>query len=170
MIAAFDLASVTGVCFGETTPTVATWKLIGEQRPAKLRHLHDLTTLLFKQIRPTLVVYEAPLPLVVMARVGARDETIALLRGAIGVLELLCAVNELPVQALSVQDARESVLGWRTHRGAGKTKDKVIRHVTAFYGITPQNDNEADAFVLWRYAQNLANPRLAAASTPLFRG
>ena len=120
------------------------------------------------------VVYEAPQPMAVMNRIGTADATIAFLRGCVGVLEATCAERGRPVEALSVQDARESVLGWRTNpvrksKMAEKTKAKVFREVQ-FHKVYPKTEDEADAAVLWLYACARLNPRIAIQMTPLFKG
>jgi len=103
-----------------------------------------------------------------MARIGAQEATISFLRGAIGVIELLCEEHGKPVRGINVQDAREGVLGWRTNRTSVKTKQRVIDEVRLF-GCHVENEHEADANIIWRYACASCNPRLAVAMTPLFR-
>ena len=177
MIAAFDLATSTGVCWGTPgqTPQFETWDLrkAGEGRPQRLFLLMSHVRI-FLLLRPTAsVVYEAPQPMAVMSRVGATDQTIGLLRGAVGVLEATCAEYGRPVEAIPVQDARGAVLGWRTSRkpkGKKKsdTKARVFREV-GYHGLCPKTEDEADAAVLWLYACARINPRVALQMTPLFK-
>lgn len=124
------------------------------------------------------VVYEAPMPLgMLVSKPGKRgpimsEANVAFARGSIGVLEMTCAEFGKPVAPVSVQDARQSVLGWRTNRGDTdeSTKARVVREVTKVLRIDAQNDNECDAYIAWAYECNRRNPRLAVMQTPLFRG
>lgn len=180
-ISAFDLATMTGCCAGEMggKPRCWSWDLheAGEGRPRRLGLLMRNLRSFFDATPCDRAVYEAPQTLPVMARLGASDDVIAFLRGSVGVLEATCAERDIPVEALSVQDARGAVLGWRTNKGVGKpraksrqTKDRVLREVRLFHKICAENDNEADAAVTWLYACSRLNPRLAVSLTPLFRG
>ena len=74
----------------------------------------------------------------------------------------------LRVEPVYVQDARQSVLGWRTN-ARGNTKRRVSIEIDRYYDFQAANEHEADAFVIWRYACNRINPRLALAGVPLFR-
>lgn len=187
IILGIDLATVTGLCDGEIgtkVPRCWSWFLrdAGDSRPARLLMLRRFLVKYFETQPCDLVVYEAPMSLGAMSTMGASEETVALLRGAIGVLELTCEEHGKPVESVPVQDARASVLGWRTNRKGsagtlrlknGKvreetTKERVMREVNAL-GIPVDNDNTADAFVVWRWACNSRVPRLAVEQTPLFR-
>lgn len=202
IIAAFDIATITGVCDGPVggKPRPWSWYLrdAGDSRPERLHLFSRFVAKYLEQERCDAVVYEAPMPLGVIGqntkdkhgkpRIMVSEANVALARGLIGVLEMNCAKFEKPVQPASVQDARSSVLGWRTNRGGGgparvqkrdgsardeTVKERVVREV-AMLGIkhadgSALNDNEADAYVLWQFACNLQNPRLAVAQTPLFR-
>ena len=144
----------------------------GEYRPARLALLHRFLLSYFDEYPCDRVVYEAPQPMAVMGRIKTSESVIAFLRGAIGVLEMACWECSKSVEAINVQDARWSVLGWRTNQFKKtriKTKDRVVRDVTQTLKIPADNDNEADAAVLWLHACALLNPRLAVAMTPLFR-
>lgn len=197
VIAAFDLATATGVCDGAVggKPRVFSWYLddAGKGRPARLAMLMGFLERYFASQPCDGVAYEAPMPLGMLnshphkgkknrgfftSTAAAEGDSgfmiseanVAFARGAIGVLEAICAKYGKPVQPVAVQDARESVLGWRTNRDKTiETKKRVIRDVRSF-GIEVDGDNEADGYVVWAYACALQNPRLAAAYTPLFRG
>ena len=179
IIAAFDVATVTGVCDGAVggsgKPRVFSWDLrdAGDGRPQRLLLFARLLRKYFTQEPVDKIVYEAPLSLAAMADIGTSEEVMLFLRGAIGVLEMTCAERAKPVASVAVQDARESVLGWRVNRGGKKkknaTKQRVFDEVTRLHGIAVESDNEADAYVTWAYACARENPRLALAFTPLFR-
>ena len=192
IITAFDLATATGVCdgaVGSGKPRLFTWFLddAGSSRPARLLCLDTFLRSYFESQPCDGVVYEAPMPVGMIGeqkrqRVVLSEANVALARGLIGVLEMNCAKARKPVASFPVQAARVSTLGWRTNRvGSGKiivkrdgtlrdetAKERVVREVKMI-GIDAQNDNEADAYVMWQYACNKQNARLAIASTPLFR-
>lgn len=185
IIAAFDLATETGCCDGPVDGTCRLWSWFlrdgGDTRGGRLHHLAGFLTRYFTACPVDAVVYEAPMQLGAMHRIGAQEATVAFLRGAIGVLEERCFAFHKQVAGITAQDARSSVLGWRLNKkGTGElvkrrdgsvrdegTKERVMAGVR-HYGVNPGNDNEADAFVVWRCACNQQNPRLAVASTPLF--
>lgn len=200
IIAAFDIATATGVCDGPVggRPRHWSWYLrdAGEGRPERLYLFSRFLAKYFEQQPCDAVVYEAPMPVGVIgqnrkdkdgeARIMVSEANVALARGLIGVLEMNCAKFEKPVVSVPVQEARSSVLGWRTNRKNAPpvvkrdgtlrdptTKERVMEGV-ALLGMkhadgAPLNDNEADAAVLWMFACNKQNPRLAIAVTPLFR-
>jgi hypothetical protein len=175
IICAFDLATATGCCDGPVggKPRLWSWYLsdAGPERPRRLHALAEFLNKYFAQEPCDAVVYEAAQTITVMAEIGATDDTVAFLRGAIGVLEERCCAHGKAVQGLGVQDARASVLGWRINnkkRSGIATKKRVLQDVRV-QGIKPETDNEADAWVMWMYACCRNNPRVAIAMTPLFR-
>jgi len=112
------------------------------------------------------------MPLGVMSKIGATEETLLLLRGAIGVLEAAAAKAKIEeIGSFGVQDARQHFLGQRTFpRGKGgrsAAKDYVLIACEQM-GIKVANDNESDAVCGWSYICALKNPRIAHAVTPLF--
>ena len=179
IITAFDLATATGVCDGVVggKPRLWTWFLkdAGDSRGARFHALHGFLTRYFAQEPCDGVVYEAPMPLGVVAGPKKKGMTLSeanvtFARGCIGILEERCHAHGKSVEALSVQDARQSVLGWRINKTNEPTKKRVVREMATLYKIDADNDNETDAAVLWYYAGARANPRLAIAMTPLFSG
>ena len=102
---------------------------------------------------------------------GASEETIALLRGAIGVVES-CAVHHgvQIVEPVSVQDARQALTGKRTFprvKGKSTAKDAIM-DTARMLGVDVATDHESDAFAVWWWAGAKHNPRLAHLSQPLF--
>lgn len=181
IISAFDIATATGVCDGAVggAPRLFSWFLddAGKSRPARLLALRQFLCRYFEKEPCDGVVYEAPMPLGVLSqKPGKRgmvmsEANVSFARGAIGVLEMTCAEYKKPVEAVAVQSARSSVLGWGLNvesRSGINTKARVMRDLKMLK-IPFENDNEADAYVLWQYACNLNNPRLALYQTPLFR-
>jgi hypothetical protein len=171
VIAAFDIATKTGVCWGRpgSKPFVATWNLweAGPFRPARLSHFWSLACEFFEDERPDIVRYEAPMNLAGMGKVGSSEETMLLLRGAIGVLEAAAFRSGIKdIDSFTVFAAREHLTGkarWKSKQG----KSEVMR-VAQMLGVNVSNDNEGDAFAGWSYCCGLANPRIAHLVTPLF--
>ena len=110
--------------------------------------------------------------LAAMGFVGTSEETMLLLRGAIGVVEACAARAGIEDIALfNVQDARKHFVGQRTFpKGKnGKSEAKtMVLNMCHTLGIKVQNDNESDAVAGWSYSCALANPRIAHLVTPLF--
>lgn len=178
LIACFDIATSTGVCVGrpgEKHPLVWTWDLrrAGKSRPYRLLYLATLCVELFEAQQVDIVAYEAPMPLAVMHKIGANEETLLLLRGAIGIVEAEAARAKIEtIKSFSVQDARKHFVGQRTFpkgkNGRSAAKDFVLIMCDTL-GIKVTNDNEADAVAGWSYECALANPRIAHLGTPLFQ-
>lgn len=190
-VLALDIASIVGACDGAvgSKPRLWTWNLFdaGDTRPRRFLALAALLRRYLEQNPCDGVVYEAPLPLSAMHKLDrftrkvtflSNDDAVAFALGAQGVVELVCAEQRKPVKPLPVQPARQAVLGWarnidkvwvRDRMRPLTTKERVLRDVTEILKVPAENDNEADAYVLWAYAAALQNPRLAVAMTPLFR-
>jgi hypothetical protein len=172
-IAAFDLATATGVCHGTVggVPHVWTWFLSDSEggRPVKLAYLRRLLDKYFESTIIDAVYYEAPMPLRAMMERGASEDVIALLRGSIGVLESCAAHAGIQtIEAVSVQRARTALIGRQTRskiKGAGK---EAVQRVAKMMGVAVTDDHQADAYACWFYACAKNNPRLAHISTPLF--
>lgn len=193
IITAFDLATATGVCDGAVggKPRLWTWFLSdsGDGRPERLFCLATFLRKYFKQEPCDAVVYEAPMPLGMLNSHQPRrsaitgeletdkgfmlsEANVAFARGAIGILEATCCEFGKPVESVRVQEARRSVLGWATNsekKTGIKTKKRLVDDVKRL-GVDADNDNECDAYIAWYFACSRLNPRLAVATTPLFRG
>ena len=178
LVAAFDVATSTGVCLGhvgDRTPRVTTWDMreAGPSRARRLLYFSDLCDEFFRHHMIDVLRYEAPMPIAIAAKVGASEETMLLLRGMVGVLEC-CGARAciFDINSFAVQDARKHLTGQRTFaKGApGKSAAKLAVLKTArMLGVDCRNDNESDAFCGWSYTCALLNPRLAHLVTPLFR-
>lgn len=178
IILALDIATACGCADGAVgdAPRIWSWFLRdgGESRPDRFLHLAKLLRRYFQTQPCSAVVYELPMPIGMIAnkkdkRIMMSEANVAFARGAIGVVEMTCAEFGKPVEGVSVMDARQSVLGWRTNRDKSiKTKDRVMRDVRLL-GIKAETDNESDAMVIWQYCCNRLNPKLAIEQTPLFR-
>lgn len=181
-LTAFDLATATGVCDGPVggKPRLFSWYLRdgGDRDGQKFEKLYDFLCRYFTKESCDGVVYEQPLPIgMLTAAAGKKDKRIMVSdanfnfsRALIGVLKLACEKNAKSYEGLSVQDARQAVLGWRINRTKEPTKKRVVREATSLLKLDADNDNEVDAGVLWYYACARANPRAALQMTPLFGG
>jgi hypothetical protein len=181
LIAVFDLATVTGVCWGRagTKPSLAIIDLrpAGTERPRRLARLYEHVYNFCRRYKPDKVRYESPVGIRGMMRIGATEETISMLRGLIGVLEAAAsAAGVEDIGSFDVGDARQHLTGFRTFprvkipgtkRTKGTAKDAVMKACRAL-GIEVIDDNTADATCGFLYCSALANPRLAHLDTPLF--
>jgi hypothetical protein len=170
LVAAFDIATSTGCADGPTNgrPRCWTWSLkrpIG--RPAKLALLRDYTDRYFAENRPDAVFYERGLSLAVAMEIGMSDDTMALLRGAIGVVEASAAKAVIPhIQDVGVQEARRYLLGpGRIPKGEGKA---LVQERCRVLGWEAVNDDESDALAIWAFGCGQMSPAMAAMTTPLF--
>jgi hypothetical protein len=93
----------------------------------------------------------------------------ALLRGAIGVIEASAAKARIPhIQDVGVQEARRYLLGpGRIPKGQGKA---LVRERCRVLGwkVSDANDDEADAACIWAFGCGQMSPSMAVYSTPLF--
>lgn len=185
LIAAFDIATLTGCADGYSggRPRSWSWALAkaGKSRPERLAMLRDYADRYLMENRPDCVFYEKGLPLgALMAqvekmgmqaafRMGATDETIGFLRGAIGVLEASAAKAKIPhIEGLDVQAARRHLTGLgKFPKGEGKD---IVFDWCRRLGWNPANTDESDAMAIWSLGCGQMSPATAAMTTPLFAG
>jgi len=178
-VAAFDIATATGACDGVVgaTPRVWTWYLddAGKHRAHKLCYFRRLLDMYFAERSVDAVYYEQPVNLRVMMKIGATEDTIALLRGAIGVIESSAVHAGIQtVEPVNLHAAREALTGQRTFPRVKKGKRSVstakgvITKTAELMGVNVATDHEADAYAVWWYACAIQNPHLAHLSQPLF--
>jgi hypothetical protein len=166
-----DIATQCGVADGEPgkTPRCWTWNVreAGEGRPARLAMLQAYWERYLAENRPDAVYYEAGMGLQAALSVGTNDDTFALLRGAIGVVEATAYRHRIKViQAVTVQEARKHFTG-RTSFPKGKGKDIVWQHCKMLRWPA-KNLDESDAAAIWSLGCALSNPRTAHLTTELF--
>jgi hypothetical protein len=178
-IAAFDIATAVGACDGVPgrVPRVWTWFLDDATggRRFKFCYFRRLLDEYFGGVHVDAVYYEQPVNLRVLMQIGATEEVIAMLRGAIGVIESSATHAGIQtVLPVSVQDARGALTGKRTfpRRKVGKksvsTAKDAIMDTARMMGVDVATDHEADAYAVWWYACARHNPRLAHLADPLF--
>lgn len=174
LIVGMDIATSTGVAFGEATanhPFTRTWdsRRGGKTRPQRLGMLGDQCFEFFNELHPDMLFYEQGLTLAAAYEIGTSEETFAFLRGAIGVVEAVAAKCKVPfIKAVSVQDARRHLLGpGKIAKGEGK---KLVFERCKALRWPATNLDESDACAIWSLGCGEANPLSSAGVTPLFSG
>lgn len=183
LIVAFDIATLTGCADGRTgaRPRSWSWDLAdaGKARPARLAMLRDYADRYFAEHKPDCVFYEKGLPIAALFaqvakggmqaafRMGATDETIGFLRGAIGVLEASASKARIPyIEGVDVQAARRSLTGiGRFPKGEGKD---IVFEFCRRLGWNPANMDESDAMAIWAAGCGQMSPLASISTTPLF--
>jgi len=172
LVVGMDIATTTGVAYGRPdvgNPCVATWNLrnAGKSRPHRLAELADRCFVFFGQFPPDMLFYEQGLSLAAGMEIGMKEETFAMLRGAIGVVEAVAAKCKIPIiKAVSVQDARRHLLGaGRIPKGEGK---KLVFDRCRALRWPVTNEDESDAAAIWSLGCGEANPLSSVMVTPLF--
>lgn len=172
VILALDVATLTGYCLGRVgarEPLIGSINLrdVGTSRPRRFLYLAKSLASLFASHEIDQVRFESPMNIAVAARVGATEEVMLLLRGAIGVVECEAARAGIEdIDSFTVQEARKHVLDvGRVPKGTGKKE--VMKAVTAL-GYKCANEDQSDALAGWLYCSALADPRRAHLVTPLF--
>jgi len=168
-----DIATTTGVAYGRPNgnPTMLTWDLRkgGKSRPYRLAELADRCFEFFGKVQPDMLFYEQGMNLHVAARIGTGDDTFAMLRGAIAIVEAVAVKAKIPyIKAIDVQEARRHLLG-RGKLSAGEGKKLVFDRCRALRW-TATNEDESDACAIWSLGCGEANPLSSAMVMPLFSG
>lgn len=172
LIVAFDIATLTGACHGvvgDAKPLLWTWNLTdgGDERPSRLAHLDRFLTAYFADFKPAIVAYEKPLGIAVIAGRMAHgiyninEDTLAMLRGAIGVLEARAAAAGVPkIIQVDIKDARGHLCGQRTFPKGQDAKAATMRACAAL-GWRPASNDESDAAAIWSLVCAQENPAMA---------
>lgn len=171
-VSAFDIATCTGVCDGSVgeTPRLFSWWLVdgGDERPQRLAHLDRFLTAYFNEFKPEIVAYEKPLSIAVIAGrmkhgiYNINEDTLAMLRGAIGVLEARAAAAGIPrIIQVDIKDARKHVCGQRTFPKGQDAKAATMRAIAAL-GWRPETNDEADSAAIWALVCAQENPAMAS--------
>ncbi len=173
LIVGMDIATTTGVAYGSAIgkPSMRTWDLRkgGKSRPHRLALLAEFCFDFFGSFNVDMLFYEQGLSLAAGMEIGMKEETFAMLRGAIGVVEAVAAKCKIPIiKAVSVQDARRHLLGaGRIPKGEGK---KLVFDRCRALRWPVTNEDESDAAAIWSLGCGEANPLSSAMVTPLFSG
>jgi hypothetical protein len=183
LVAAFDIATLTGCADGRSggRPRSWSWDLAsaGKARPARFALLRDYADRYMVEHKPDCVFYEKGLPIAALFaqvnkfglnaafRMGATDETIGFLRGAIGIIEASAAKARIPyIEGIDVQSARRFLTGQgKFPKGEGKD---IVFDFCRRLGWNPANTDESDAMAIWATGCGQMSPAAAAMTTPLF--
>jgi hypothetical protein len=172
LITGMDIATSCGVadgCPGDNKPRAFTWDLRahGKARTDKLAALMRYCERYFSENRVDALFYERGLPLAVAMKIGMSDDTMALLRGAIGIVEACASRAGVPrIEGIGVQEARRRLLGpGRIPAGEGKD---LVRDRCRVLGWKVSNDDEADAACIWSMGVGIMSPMNSYKSMPLF--
>lgn len=175
LIAAFDIATATGCCDGEPgdSPRLFTWYLSdgGDERHQRLAHFDKYLQAYFAEYKPAVVAYEKPLGIAVIGMMMAKkiyntsEDTLLMLRGAIGVLEARASSAGVPViLPIDIKDARKHLCGQRTFPKGQDAKAATMRAAHAL-GWKPETNDEADSAAIWALVCAQQDPAKAAALT-----
>lgn len=172
-IAGFDIATSCGVADGEPgkRPRCWTWDLrrAGATRPARLALLMAYCERYFAENHVDALFYEAGMTARVAVHIGCQDDTFALLRGAIGVVEACAGRARIPViRAVNVQDARKHFVGQRSF-AKGMSKQRIFEHCKLLRWPA-KNLDESDACAIWDWGCAQVSPQTSYVSAPLFAG
>ena len=173
IVVGMDIATTTGVAYGRANgnPDVRTWDLRkgGKSRPYRIAELADRCFEFFGKVQPDMLFYEQGLTLAAAYEIGTSEETFALLRGAIGVVEAVAAKCRIPIiRPVKVMDARRHLLGaGRIPKGEGK---KLVFDRCRALRWPVTNMDESDSCAIWSLGCGDANPLSSAMMTPLFSG
>lgn len=172
LVTGLDIATSCGGADGEPgkVPRAWTWdmrKAGDATRPARLAMLAAYWSRYLDEHHPDAVFYEAGMTLRAALEVGTNDDTFALLRGAIGVVEACAYRAQVPViRAVGVHEARRHFTG-RGSFPKGKGKNIVWEHCKMLRWPV-SNLDESDAAAIWAYGCAQMNPRTAHLTAPLF--
>lgn len=158
-----DLATASGFAFGTPGEKLIYGAVrlggpgssVGQRLHAFRRWFYEFTALSM----PSIFVFEAPLNVGVMNRIGSRPETVRLLFGLCAVAEEAAIDRGIPViREVNVQDVRKHFLGQRTFAGGRKESKAAVIHRCQQLGWSPQDDNVADALAIWSLAESIYSP------------
>lgn len=150
---AFDIASNTGFAFGETGSRPRS----GSIRFAPAGSDHELifanalkwASEQMRVERPGLVIWEAPIPAAFKSGFTNVNTTKILygLPAVFGAVAHLLGVND--IREAPVQSIRRHFIGQNPKKAVAKKL--IIAHCRSL-GLSPADDNEADALAIWHYA------------------
>jgi hypothetical protein len=168
IVLALDLASVSGWAVGEPggKPSHGSIRFAskGASHEAIFNNAMNWADKKIVFCRPSLIVWEAPLPGFKSGKTTSDVTTILFeLPAVIGAIAYQRGVYD--IRKASTKDVRHHFIGCNPKRAMAKPM--VIRQCRAM-GWEIEDDNEADALATWHFMCSLLSPKLALAPTPLF--
>jgi hypothetical protein len=120
----------------------------------------------FRTHKPSLIVWEAPLPTSFKGGSTNTDTTTVLfgLPAVFGAVAFLLGIHD--VRKARTSDVRHHFIDCNPKRDTAKAL--TMRQCRAL-GWAPADDNEADALAVWHYAATIVEPKRALETSPLFR-
>lgn len=142
VILALDLASATGWCGGApgVAPEMGTVTLEGSRNGDRGAALDDWLWTMCDLMKPTLIVFEAPLPVHSSIKAGR------LALGLAMVVEMVGYRREIPVKECAVTSVRKRIIG------SGKADKDAVMAWCRVRGWKPNSLDAADAAALWELA------------------
>ncbi len=151
-ITALDLATKTGVCYGEAgaKPMFTTWNFSSFKiRGMRALYLNYYLDKHLNEFVPDKIYIERPLNPRTLFEIGTRDETATLLSGLVLVAEMVAAKHGINVDStITPQVARQHFLGRSKFSERGEGKEVSFRRAKMLEW--PVHDlDQADAAALW---------------------
>jgi hypothetical protein len=171
-ILALDLATRTGFAIGspgDEAPACGSVQLAapGSSHGAIAAGLINWLAPLLSELKPDLIVYEAPLP--VLVKIGKRNAN------ADRILTGLCFLAEGISHCRGIFDVREArAMDVRRYfldnvqMSHGFAKQWVVRKCRSLGWLESADDDAADACATWDYMCALIDPRIGVKRAPLF--
>lgn len=174
---ALDIATRVGFAFDGPTagmPTIGSWEAPRAERDESggysyggpLAAYNRFLRWRLDEIKPAVLVFEAPLPVVVLntkaRQFQTTSHTIRLLIGFVAITE--CAAFEAGIDCFEKdpQSVKHYAIGNRA-----ATKEAMMARCRQL-NWPVKNDDEADASLLWAMAKSLIDPKFNLVPGPLF--
>lgn len=139
----------------------------GIERGMTLLHFRRFLISKIGEAKPDIVVFEAPLNVMLIQRHDKRfktnHETVLLLTQLCGHVEPLCYELDIKCRQAQVQKVRRFFTG--TIKGGKEPTQARCRQLGWDF---QDDDNVADAMAIWAYSKVKTDPKFAPLSTPLF--
>lgn len=176
LVTTFDVATQVGAAHGsvgDPKPRLWTWCLIdgGAERHQRLAYFDRYLQAYFAEYHPDVVAFEKPLGIAAIAAMMNKgkfltsEDTLALLRGALGILEARASAAGVPqIIGIDIKSARGHLVGQRTFPKGQDAKAATMRAAMAL-GWEPENNDEADAAAIWALVCAQIDPARAAMMT-----
>lgn len=155
MIAAFDLATKTGLAWGNPgeRPSWDMWDLkhgrtVGARGYAFMKRY----TKFVDTVKPDKIYIEEPLSPHVMDLIGATADTNIFLVGIVFLALTISHARQIPTERIEVQDVRGHFTGRRRYKDRDQAKKATIARCIQLGWRVEGDDNVADACALWDYA------------------
>ncbi len=157
IVYALDLATVMGFAYGEpsTVPVSGAVRLKkpSEPRATAFSNLVAFLNTQFQNIRPVLVIVEAPLHIGAFAKLGGMD-VVRMTYGFHAIAAALAARHGIPFEEIGVATARKHFLSRAHFNDRRSTKLATVQRCQqlGYMKKDETSDNQADALCVWDWA------------------